>query len=223
MAKIKWFGHACFLIEVAGKKVLIDPWLNDNPKSPIKASDLTDINFVCVSHDHVDHIGDAVEICKRTEAVFVSIYDLVAQVEKKGVKNTLGMNIGGRVKVGDIYFTLIQAFHSSGVGSPTGFVIEGEGKSFYHAGDTGLFGDMKLIGELYKPKVAMLPIGGYYTMGPREASIATELIKPEIVIPMHYGTFPVLVQSADEFVKLVRERCPDVRVIVLNPGEEIVV
>ncbi|MEM4643351.1 MAG: metal-dependent hydrolase, partial [Candidatus Bathyarchaeia archaeon] len=104
-------------------------------------------------------------------------------------------------------------------GAPTGVIVEGEGRSIYHAGDTGLFGDMHLIGELYKPDMALIPIGGYYTMGPEEAAEAVKLIRPKMVIPMHYGTFPVLVQSPDDFVEKVRERAPGVKVIVLNPGE----
>ena len=114
---------------------------------------------------------------------------------------------------------MVQAFHTCGRGAPTGFIISGEGKTVYHAGDTGLFGDMKLIGEIYKPDVALLPIGDYYTMGALQASEAVRLIKPKIVVPMHYMTFPVLAQSANEFVSLVREKAPEVKVVVLNPGE----
>jgi len=219
MAKIKWLGHAGFEINMQGKVILVDPWLNGNPKAACKPSEIEKADIVCVTHDHGDHLGDSVEICKRTGAVFLGTYELASYTQKNGVENTIGFNIGGTVEVKGIRITMVQAFHTCGSGAPTGYVIcEGE-KTVYHAGDTGIFGDMKLIGELYKPDVALLPIGGYYTMGAFQASEAVKLIKPKIVAPMHYMTFPVLAQSAEEFVKLVKERTPEVKVVVLNPGE----
>ena len=219
MAKIRWLGHAGFEIELEGKIVLVDPWLNGNPKAACKPSEIERADIVCVTHDHGDHMGDSVEICKRTGAVFLGTYELASQAQKNGVKEAMGFNIGGTVNVKGINVTMVQAFHTCGSGAPTGFIIRGEGKTVYHAGDTGIFGDMKLIGEIYKPDVALLPIGDYYTMGALQASEAVKLIKPKIVVPMHYMTFPVLAQSADEFVDLVKEKTPEVRVVVLNPGE----
>ena len=219
MAKIRWLGHAGFEIELEGKIVLVDPWLNGNPKAACKSSEIERADIVCVTHDHGDHMGDSVEICKRTGAVFLGTYELASQAQKNGVKEAMGFNIGGTVNVKGIKVTMVQAFHTCGSGAPTGFIIRGEGKTVYHAGDTGIFGDMKLIGEIYKPDVALLPIGDYYTMGALQASEAVKLIKPKIVVPMHYMTFPVLAQSADEFVDLVKEKTPEVRVVVLNPGE----
>jgi len=219
MAKIRWLGHAGFEIELEGKIVLVDPWLNGNPKAACKSSEIERADIVCVTHDHGDHMGDSVEICKRTGAVFLGTYELASQAQKNGVKEAMGFNIGGTVNVKGIKVTMVQAFHTCGSGAPTGFIIRGEGKTVYHAGDTGIFGDMKLIGEIYKPDVALLPIGDYYTMGALQASEAVKLIKPKIVVPMHYMTFPVLAQSADEFVGLVKEKTPEVRVVVLNPGE----
>jgi len=219
MAKIRWLGHAGFEIELEGKIVLVDPWLNGNPKAACKPSEIERADIVCVTHDHGDHMGDSVEICKRTGAVFLGTYELASQAQKNGVKEAMGFNIGGTVNIRGINVTMVQAFHTCGSGAPTGFIIRGEGKTVYHAGDTGIFSDMKLIGEIYKPDVALLPIGDYYTMGALQASEAVKLIKPKIVVPMHYMTFPVLAQSAEEFVGLVKEKTPEVRVVVLNPGE----
>lgn len=219
MARIKWLGHAGFEIELDGKIVLVDPWLNGNPKAACKPSDIAKADIVCVTHDHGDHLGDSFEICKNTGAVFLGTYELASLAQQNGVKEAVGFNVGGTVNVRGISITMVQAFHTSGKGAPTGFVIRGEGKSVYHAGDTGIFGDMKLIGEIYKPDVALLPIGDYYTMGALQASEAVKLIRPKIVVPMHYMTFPVLSQSADEFINLVKEKTPEVRVVVLSPGE----
>ncbi|MEM2880225.1 MAG: metal-dependent hydrolase [Candidatus Bathyarchaeia archaeon] len=219
MAKVTWFGHAAFQIELAGKTVLIDPWLNGNPTSPIKASEIGKADVVYVTHDHGDHLGDAIDICKRTGATFVSTFELGNYAKENGVTNVMGLNIGGCVEVKGIKLHMVQAFHTSSKGAPTGVVVEGEGKTVYHAGDTGLFMDMKLIGQLYRLDLALLPIGGYYTMGVLEAAEAVKLLKPKVVIPMHYKTFPVLAQSADEFVEKVKKKVPKTKVVVLNPGE----
>lgn len=219
MARVTWLGHACFKIEMGGKVVLVDPWLDGNPSSPIRASEIKSADIICVTHDHGDHLGQAVELCKRTGAVFVATYELGSYVAECGVKNVEGLNIGGSVEIAGIKIHMVQAFHTSSRGAPTGVVIDGEGKKVYHAGDTGLFGDMQLIGELYKPDLALIPIGGYYTMGAAEAAEAVRLIKPKAVIPMHYGTFPVLVKSADGFADAVRKKMPEVKIVVLKPGE----
>lgn len=219
LVKVTWFGHAAFRIEIANKIVLVDPWLDGNPTSPVKASDITKADIVYVTHDHGDHVGDAFDICKRTNATFVAAVELGDYAEENGVKNVAGLNIGGSVEIEGVKLLVTQAFHTDSRGTPTGVIIEGEGKTVYHAGDTGLFGDMSLFGELYKLDLALIPIGGYYTMSAREATEAVKLLKPKAVIPMHYKTFPVLAQSADEFVKNVREKVPKVRVVVLNPGE----
>ena len=219
MAKITWLGHSAFKIEVAEKIVLVDPWLNGNPTSPIKAAEITEADIVYVTHDHHDHLGDAFDICKRTNAVFVATVDLADYAEENGIKNTEGLNIGGSVETKGIKLTIVQATHTASRGAPTGVIIEGEGKTIYHAGDTGLFGDMRLIGELYKLDLALIPIGGYYTMDAKEAVEAVKLLNPKTVIPMHYRTFPVLAKSADAFARSVREKTPKVKAVVLNPGE----
>jgi len=219
VVKIRWLGHSGFEIELANKILLIDPWLTGNPLAAVTASDIKKADVVCVTHDHGDHLGDAIEICKRTGATFVGIYELGVFAEENGVKDVVGINIGGTVGVKGISVTMVQAFHSSTRGAPTGFVIKAEGKTIYHAGDTGLFGDMKFIGEIHRPDVALIPIGDYYTMGPREAAEAVKLIKPTVVIPMHYQTLPVLSPSAEDFIKFIKEKAPEVKVVALKTGE----
>jgi L-ascorbate metabolism protein UlaG (beta-lactamase superfamily) len=219
VAKVTWFGHAAFKIEIAGKTVLIDPWLDGNPASPIKASEIDKADVVYVTHDHVDHLGDAIEICKKTRATFVATFELGNYAEENGVSNVVGLNIGGTAEVGGLKFTVVHATHTASKGAPTGVIVEGEDKRIYHMGDTGLFGDLQVFGELYRPDLAMVPIGGFYTMGAREAAEAIAMLKPKAAIPMHYGTFPILAQSADDFVKYVREKTPRVKVVVLKPGE----
>jgi L-ascorbate metabolism protein UlaG (beta-lactamase superfamily) len=216
---IRWLGHSAFEIQLMNRIVLIDPWLNGNPKAPMSASDIKRADVVCVTHDHSDHLGDAFDICKRTGATFVGVHELSVYAQEKDVEQTVGINIGGTVDLTGIAISMVRAFHSCTRGAPAGFVLKGEGKAIYHAGDTGLFGDMQLIGEIHRPDVALIPIGGYYTMGDREAAEAVKLIKPAVVIPMHYRTFPVLASSANSFTKIVRERIPEVKVVVLEPGE----
>ena len=219
MAKVTWLGHAAFKIELAGATVLIDPFLDKNPSAPVKASDIVKADAVFVTHDHADHLGDAFSICRNTKATFIAAVELADYAEQSGVTNVAGLNIGGSFVVKKAKFSVVQAFHTASKGAPTGVVVEGGGKSVYHAGDTGLFGDMRLIGELYKPDLALLPIGGYYTMGAREAAEAVKMINPKAVIPMHYKTFDVLAQSPNEFVKYVKKKAPRVKVVVLKPGE----
>ncbi len=219
MVNIRWLGHATFEIRLAGRIVFVDPWLDGNPKAPMKTSDVKKADVVCVTHDHMDHIGSAFEICKQTGAVFVGTPELGNYAKENGVKEVVGFNIGGTANVKGINMIMTQAFHTATRSVPTGFVIKGEGVGIYHAGDTGLFGDMKFIGELYKPDIALLPIGGYYTMNSREAVEAVKLIKPKVVVPMHYQTFPVLAKTAEDFVKSVNEKISEVKVVVLVPSE----
>ncbi len=224
MVKVMWLGHAAFLIE-GSKKVLVDPFISGNPSSPVKAYELK-ADVIAVTHGHGDHVGDAVEIAKASNCPVVCIHELSRILECE----TVGMNIGGTAVVNGVSFTMTPALHSADVevdgkivsaGCAVGFVIGMDGVKIYHAGDTGVFYDMKLIGELYSPDVALLPIGDWYTMGPREAAKAVELIRPKVVIPMHYGTFPVITGKPEEFAKLVEERCPEVKVVILKPGESL--
>ncbi len=217
--KIRYLGHAAFEVVLDGKRILVDPWITGNPKSPVKVGDVS-ADIVIVTHDHGDHgFDDAVEIAKKG-ATFVSIFEIATKAGEKGAKDTVGMNIGGPAEIKGLKIALTQAFHS-GTANPTGVVVIGKEGSFYHAGDTGLFGDMKLIGEIYHPKVAMLPIGSHFTMDPVEASYAVQFIRPEIAIPMHYGTFPILTGTPEKFQEEVRKRAPETKVIALKPDESI--
>ncbi len=220
--KITWLGHAAFLIE-GSKTVLIDPFISGNPTSPVKPHEIK-ADVIAVTHGHGDHLGDAVEIAKRNNCPIVCIHELSRIIGE----NAVGMNIGGTAEVEGVLFTMTPALHSADVevdgeivsaGCAAGFVIEMDGVKIYHSGDTGLFYDMRLIGELYQPDIALLPIGGWYTMGIREAVKAVELIKPKVVVPMHYGTFPVISANPEEFRELVKKTCPDVEVKILQPSE----
>ena len=227
MASIKYLGHASFEVTLEGldgkkKRILIDPWIT-NPLSPYRNVEeylekINKVDYIIVTHDHGDHLGEALDIAKKTNAKIIAIYDLAIELEKKNV-TTIGANIGGKLDVPDIFVVLTPALHSSQHGNPTGVVVGGNDIKVYHAGDTGLFAEMTYIGELYKPDIAMLPIGGHFTMGIREAAKAVELLKPKYVVPMHYGTFDVIKADPNEFAKLVRERVPETQVIILKPGE----
>lgn len=222
MGYVRYLGHAAFEIFLSGKRVLVDPWLT-NPLSPVKPGELTGVDIIVVTHDHGDHVGEAAEILKRNPGCrLVAVYETAERIGREARSGqAIGANIGGTVKLGEVEVVLVPAVHSSSTGSPAGAVIVGREGAVYHAGDTGLTMDMKLVGELYSPRVALLPIGGHFTMGPREAAKAVELIQPEIAVPMHYGTFPVLWGKPEEFKKLVEERGLRTRVVVLKPGEKL--
>jgi L-ascorbate metabolism protein UlaG (beta-lactamase superfamily) len=204
--------------------VLIDPFFTGN-STAVVSPDKVDCDIICVTHGHGDHLGDAVQIARRTGAVVASILEMSNYLERTGVK-AVGFNLGGTVKIRNTSITMVPAFHSSSIGAPglefsaamaAGMVID-SGKTVYHAGDTCVFGDMKLIGEMYKPQVALLPIGGFFTMDPEQAAMAVKLIKPKIAIPMHYNTWPPIVQDPKEFAKLV-QKSSKTKVVVLKPGE----
>lgn len=219
LGTLRWLGQSGFEIKADDKVVLIDPFLSGNPKAPIGPEEIEEADLVFITHDHEDHWGDSVDICNRTGATFVGIFELANYANERGVEDVIGINIGATLDVEGIKVSMVRAFHSCRRGSPCGFVLNFNEKRIYHSGDTSLFEDMKLISELSKPEIACLPIGGYYTMGAREAVEAVKLIKPEAVIPMHYLTFPVLAESADEFVNLLKEKTPEIEPIILDPGE----
>ncbi len=219
--KVTYLGHASFKIESDGKTVYVDPWLN-GPTSPIKVKDVERADLVLVTHDHGDHgYQEAVEICKKTGAYFIAINELAIQAQSDGLENVHTLNIGGSVDVDGVIVTLVQAFHSCGVGAPTGFIVKFPNGSFYHPGDTGLFATMELFGELYKPEVFFCPIGSYYTMDIHQAAVATKLLKPKVVIPMHYDTFPAIKADPKEFGKLVAEKSPRTKVEIVTPGKSL--
>jgi L-ascorbate metabolism protein UlaG (beta-lactamase superfamily) len=200
--------------------VLIDPFLSGNPSAKIKPEDLTGIDMVLVTHGHGDHLGDAVRIAKDNNAVLVAMHEIALYGKANGVASIEPMNIGGTVEVQGVSITMTNAVHSSdfegGSAHAAGFVIAMDGHTVYHAGDTGVFYDMNLIRELYAPEVALLPIGSRYTMGIKEAVKAVEFLQPQIVVPMHFGTTPLIQQDPEEFKKAVKGRA---HVVVLNPGD----
>ncbi|HSB76757.1 MAG TPA: metal-dependent hydrolase, partial [Terriglobales bacterium] len=223
-----WLGHATFRIETpGGKTLLLDPWVMGNPKCPDKEKKLTQVDVMLCTHGHFDHIGDAVEIAKQHNPTVVGIFELCAWLEKKGAKKTSPMNKGGTQAVGDLRVTMVHADHSCGIlegdqiiygGEACGFVIEFQnGLKIYHAGDTAVFGDMQIIRELYAPDVALLPIGDHYVMSPREAAYACKLLQPRAVVPMHFGTFPLLTGTVAQLKQLVK----DVEVVEMKPGQTL--
>ena len=211
--KITWLGHATVLIE-GSKTVLIDPFLTENPSAVKQLGDLPPIDLVICTHDHFDHSSDLVAVCQQTGATFVGQFDLTerSDIKSSGIK-TIGMNIGGTWHGDEVNVSLTPAFHSCDVGSPTGVVLEMDGCKIYHAGDTALFYDMNLIREMHGPiSVAMLPIGGHFTMDVNSASRAAEWLQPRVVIPIHYNTWPQIAADPEQLNVGSAER------VILQPG-----
>jgi L-ascorbate metabolism protein UlaG (beta-lactamase superfamily) len=225
---IKWLGHAGFQItSEKGKIIIIDPWLTDNPLAPCKAEDIAKADFVLVTHDHFDHVADAARIVRATGATLVGMPETVGRLKaEEGVPDSqivfgTGMNIGGTLSSRGVQITMIQAFHSSQTGSPAGYIVKLEDDyTVYHAGDTGIFSSMKLLGDLFTIDLALLPIGGVFTMDPVQASVAAKLLETKAVIPMHYKTFPILEQDASSFAEIMKKEAADIKVVVLEPGQE---
>ncbi len=229
--KITWLGHATFkIVTPSGKVALIDPWVNSNPKCPELLKKFERIDAMLITHGHGDHIADAVALARQHKPQIVAIYETALWLESKGVSNTLPMSKGGTQKVGEIEVTMVHAIHSNGIeddgkvvygGEPCGFIVRlPGGMTLYHAGDTAAFGDMKIIGELYAPELAMLPIGDLYTMSPREAALAIRLLNVRHVVPMHYGTFPALTGTPEELRNLTQD-VAGLEIHALKPGETL--
>ena len=225
---ITWLGHSTFILtSPGGKRIVTDPWLDGNPACPASMKKIDKADLILVSHGHFDHVGDAVSVARATGAMVVGIFELCAWLEGKGVQKTSGMNIGGTQKIGDIAVSMTMALHSSGavedgrpiyLGEPAGFVITFEdGLRAYFAGDTSVFGDMRLIKDLYAPEIAFLPIGDHFTMGPEAAAKACELLGVRQVVPMHWGTFPLLTGTPARLRELVQSK--GVQVLELKPGQ----
>jgi len=219
--KITWYGHSAVMIEDK-KKILIDPFIEGNPIATVKKEELHP-DLILVTHGHGDHLGNAIEIAKKNDIKVVAIYELAEYLSSKGV-DAVGMNYSGTFHFNDIEISMVYALHTAGIsednfqhsgGLPCGFIIKGS-KIVYHAGDTGIFGDMELIGKLYKPEISMLPIGGFFTMGISEAVLAAKMLNTKYVIPIHYNTFDLIRQNPEDLKKKLEGIA---NVIIFEPGE----
>jgi L-ascorbate metabolism protein UlaG (beta-lactamase superfamily) len=227
--KITWLGHATFrVVTPKGTTIYIDPWVMQNPMTPESEKDVKKCDVLLCTHGHGDHIGDAVALAKKHNPKVVGIFELCLWMQKKGAQQIAPMNKGGTQQVADFKVTMVNAVHSCGIqdddgsivygGEACGYVMEFEnGVRLYHAGDTAVFGDMALIRDLYVPDIACLPIGDHFTMSPKEASYACSLLRPKTVIPMHFGTFPMLTGKPSELKKLVADMGIDM--LELKPGQ----
>ena len=228
---ITWLGHATFLLQSpGGKSILVDPWITGNPTSPDAAKKLPPLDLILITHGHADHTGDAVAVARSSGAPVVAPYEVSVWLGKKGLQKVTGMNPGGTLHMLGLSITMVPAMHSSSVeedgqiiylGVATGYVITFEdGLTIYYSGDTSIFGDMRLIGEYYKPDVVLIPIGGHFVMDPRDAAHATrEMLKPKHAIPIHYGTFPVLKGTPQEYQSALGQTSTQVH--PLSPGDKL--
>lgn len=225
---ISWYGHSTFLVGTpGGKRLLFDPWLTGNPACPETLRKPPQVDVILASHGHSDHTGDLVACARESGAPVVAIWELCDWLGQKGIQNLAPMNIGGTQTMAGLRITMTEARHSSSIteggriiylGAAAGFIVGLEdGRSIYYAGDTSLFGDMRLIGEMYRPEIAFLPIGDRFTMDPVAAAKACELLGVRQVVPMHWGTFPMLTGTPAALKALVEPR--GVHVLELEPGQ----
>jgi L-ascorbate metabolism protein UlaG (beta-lactamase superfamily) len=226
MIKIQWLSHSCVKIKTASHTLLVDPFLSHNPKAPVTWAEAAEgVTHILLTHGHGDHVGDTVAIAQKHNIPVIAMVELGYWLSKQGVEKAEPVNFGGPLDLGgDHAVTLVPAWHSSAgdkgeyFGTPAGLIIETPEHNIYHAGDTGVFGDMALIHEMYKPSIGFLPIGGRYTMdGSNAAFAARKFFKFKHIFPIHYGTFPQIAPTADAFVRHGK----DLPIHVLNPGESM--
>jgi len=226
---IRWLGHAFVEFTTAdGKVILFDPWTKDdgNPACPIGVGGIERADLVLVSHDHFDHIGSAVAICKKTGALLGGPVQTMRRLTDEGfspeqvVNFGFGYMVGGGADFEWVKVISTPAFHSSDTACAMGTIVRAsDGTTLYHAGDTCVFGDMELYGRLYPLDVAFVPIGGVFTMDAYQAAEAVKMLKPKVAVPIHYASFPIIAKSADEFLRQCEEKAPSVDVAVLSVGE----
>ncbi|MDR1126038.1 MAG: metal-dependent hydrolase [Deltaproteobacteria bacterium] len=222
---VTWHGHANFQIESQGVNILIDPFFTGNPRAGLAWDQAPRPDVVLVTHLHGDHAGDAVDLCRKYGAKLGTVVGAGEKLMEAGVPQAQiigggGFNIGGTVEHGGVKFTMTEAFHTSESGAPVGFIITlQDGFTIYHAGDTGIFRNMKTWGELYSIDLALLPCGGFYTMDARQAALAAAYLKAAVAVPMHWGTFPVLIQDPKAFAAEVAASAPDCSPLLMRPGE----
>mgnify|MGYP006291626161 CR=1 FL=1 len=225
--RLIWHGHANFQVNTPNQSLLIDPWFEGNPSACTGSDACSQVDLVLVTHDHDDHTGQAVEICKRTGAKAMAIVETALKLKEQGVPedqivNGIGFNIGGTIEHEGIKVTMVQAFHSSGSGTPVGYIITLEdGYCLYHAGDTGIFSSLELFGRLYNIDMALLPIGGVFTMDPSQAALACKMLGCKSVVPMHWGSFPVLEQNTERFSQELEKVKAGTKLVAMQPGQEI--
>lgn len=238
---IRWLGHSAFhLTTGAGTHIYFDPWIVGNPACPITLDSITRADIVCVSHGHSDHLGNALELVRRLGGKLICSPEIAWYADKRGLareRASIPLDLGGAIAEKDVTVTMTPAWHLSELygedwaseheirpgGGACGYVVSSSDGTVYFAGDTALFSDMKLIAELYHPQAAMLPIGGRFTMGPREAAIAASWLNVDWLIPMHVNTYPALRQDTQAFARMVGELAPGTRVALIEPGESIIV
>lgn len=222
-----WLGHSAFkFISPAGKQILIDPFLSQNPTTPANFKEPDEVDYILLTHGHEDHVGDTLDIAQRTGCKVISIVELSGLLKKKGLNEdqAVEFNKGGTIDFEDFSVTLVSANHSSSfggeyAGEPAGLVVSFENDiTFYHLGDTNIFYDLELYGELYEPDIIAVPMGDYYTMGPDEGAMCCDLIQADYALPIHYGTFPVLTGEPDDFRKFTQEST-DTEVWIPEAGE----
>ncbi|BBD08240.1 metal-dependent hydrolase [Desulfovibrio ferrophilus] len=221
---LTWYGHANFRIDTDDATILVDPFFEGNPSAPVPSAEITTCDAVLLTHDHGDHVGSSVEICKTTGAQLVAIVGTAGKIQEAGVPaaqiaNGIGINIGGTIEIAGIKITMTQAFHSSDSGLATGYILTlPSGVTIYHAGDTGIFGSMEQWGQLYDIDYALLPIGGVFTMDARQAALACKLLGCAKAVPMHWGTFPVLEQNTSAFAGALAEYAPSSKLVAMDIG-----
>lgn len=222
--QLTWYGHSNFRFEHEGIAFAIDPFFLGNPTAGVGCEAVGKVDAVLLTHDHADHVGQALEICRNTGAPLVGVFDTLRELISQGLPESqaIGMNIGGTVDVAGAKIHMVQAMHSSASGVATGFIVTfPDGFCLYHAGDTGIFSSMQLFSAFHDIDLALLPIGGHFTMDPRQAAYACKLLGCRKVVPMHWGTFPILEQNTDDFARQLQSTAPDTQLLQIAPGQTI--